>query len=73
MITKKAKQLVDKAPHRLVLHQVVTEYAGRLIDIAITGAPRYEVLNQDSDGGVDSDETAPMAPVYRVEVGVYLQ
>jgi hypothetical protein len=73
MITKKAKQLVDKAPHCLVLHQVVAEYAGRLIDIAITGAPRQEVLNQDSDGRVDSDETASMAPVYRVEVGIHLQ
>ena len=73
VVGQELQQVFEEAPDRLVLHQVMGQDAGRFVDITITGAPGLQVLNQNCDGGIDTDKTALVTPVYRVEMRVYLE
>jgi len=73
VVGEELQQVFEEAPDRLVLHQVMGQDAGRLVDIPITGAPGLQMLNQNCDGGIDTDKTAQVTPVYRVEMRVYLE
>ena len=73
VVGEELQQVFEEAPDRLVLYQVMRQDAGRFVDITITGAPRLQVLNQNCDGGIDTDKTSLVTPVYRVEMRVYLE
>ena len=73
VVGKEVQQVFEKAPDRLVLHQVMRQDAGRFADITVTAAPRLQVLNQNCDGGKNTDKTTLVSPVHRVEMRVDLQ
>ncbi len=73
VVGEELQQVFEEAPHRVVLHQVMCQDAGRFVDITITGAPGLQVLNQNRDGGINTDKTALVTPVYRIEMRVYLE
>ncbi len=66
MVGKECEQILEESPDNLVMRQVMSEEAGGFVGVSITGAFCDQVLDQDSNRGVDTDKSAPVAPVYRV-------
>ncbi len=67
------EQVFEETPDGVILHQMMGEYAGRFVEIAIAKAPRDEVLDQNGYCWIDADETAIVTPVHRVQVRIHLQ
>lgn len=73
MFREKSQQFTEEAPDGGVLNQVVRKNPGGLVGVSIAEAFRAQVLDQNCDGWINADESAPVAPVDRVKMRVYLE
>ena len=73
MFGEKFQQVNEEAPDGVVLNQVMRKNPSGFVGISIAEAFRAQVLDQNCDGWINADESAPVAPVDRVKMRVYLE
>ena len=73
MLIEKAEQIIEETPYRIVLYQVMAQYAGRFVEVAIAGASCHKMLNQYGNSRIQTEEAALVAPIHRIKMSVDLQ
>ena len=72
MAAQKGEKIFAKFPAGFVVHEMVAQDSGGFVEIPIPGPSGNEVLYQNCNRRVDSDETSVAPPVNRIEMRINL-